>query len=59
MTSKLSNLADPSLLALYATMAGEISATETRDGVDYVSISFEDVEICGIPSSWIEEVDVD
>lgn len=36
---------------------GKVTAQETRDGVDYVSVQFDGVEVCGVPLSWFEVCD--
>ena len=51
---KLSDKAPQGLRDMYADEEGEIIAQEVRDGVAFVSVLFEDVELSGVPADWFE-----
>lgn len=53
---KLSSTTPDNLKSLYGSEVGVLTATETRDGVAFVSISLTSVELSGIPLDYIEEV---
>ena len=51
---RLSENAPEELLACYGELTGEVVATEERDGISFVSVLLDGVELSGVPADWFE-----